>query len=114
MFTETRAAYNAVETLEGFSGHLHVGGYAGYNPLTNKVRPEGPVGLIYCWAHVRRRFERVIEKDGSRVAKAIKKMIDDPNNIEKDYIGQSAAARIEARPKNANLSSTGFSESAKV
>ncbi|MCD1637025.1 IS66 family transposase, partial [Martelella mediterranea] len=99
VFKESRAGYNAVEILEGFSGHLHVDGYAGYNRLTEEDRPEGPVGLIYCWTHVRRRFERVIEKDGSRAAEAIKEMIDNLNNIENKFKGQSPTARLEARTR---------------
>ena len=41
--------------LAGFSGYLHVDGYAGYNRLTDS--PDSTVTLVGCWAHARRKFE---------------------------------------------------------
>ena len=35
--------------LNGFAGHLHADGYAGYNDMPN-------VTLVGCWAHARRKF----------------------------------------------------------
>ena len=40
--------------LEGFSGFLHVDGYAGYESI------EG-VELAGCWAHVRRKFDEALK-----------------------------------------------------
>ena len=54
-YTETRAKYNAVEFLKGFSGYLETDGYQGYNDLPGIRR-------CCCWAHVRRYFFEAISK----------------------------------------------------
>lgn len=43
-----RAGQCAVDYLQGFSGYLHVDGYAGYEKTT--------ATLVGCWAHARRKF----------------------------------------------------------
>ena len=48
-YTETRAKFNAVEFLKGFSGYLMTDGYQGYNNLPDIKREA-------CWAHIRRKF----------------------------------------------------------
>lgn len=49
-YTETRAGYNAVDFLDGFSdGYLETDGYQGYNNLPGIKR-------CSCWAHTRRYF----------------------------------------------------------
>lgn len=49
-YQATRAKEHPRRFLEGFSGYLHVDGYAGYNDLPG-------VKLTGCWAHVRRRYD---------------------------------------------------------
>lgn len=55
-YTETRARYNAVDFLEGFSdGYLETDGYQGYNNLPGIKR-------CSCWAHTRRYFIDAVPK----------------------------------------------------
>jgi transposase len=48
-YQQTRAAKQPQQFLRGFSGYLHVDGYAGYEGLPK-------VELVGCWAHARRKF----------------------------------------------------------
>ena len=55
-YTETRARYNAVDFLDGFSdGYLETDGYQGYNNLPGIRR-------CSCWAHARRYFIDAVPK----------------------------------------------------
>jgi transposase len=53
-YQETRSATHPIEFLAGFSGYLHVDGYAAYEKLPNVV----PCG---CWAHARRKFNEALK-----------------------------------------------------
>jgi len=52
-YRQTRAAKNARELLEGFSGYLQTDGYEGYDAAVRELK-----GIIHvgCFAHARRRF----------------------------------------------------------
>ena len=54
-YTETRAKYNAVSFLEGFTGYLETDAYQGYNNLPGIKR-------CTCWAHIRRYFIDAVPK----------------------------------------------------
>lgn len=55
-YTETRARYNAVDFLDGFSdGYLETDGYQGYNNLPSIRR-------CSCWAHTKRYFIDAVPK----------------------------------------------------
>lgn len=55
-YTETRARYNAVDFLDGFSdGYLETDGYQGYNNLPG-------IRCCSCWAHTRRYFIDAVPK----------------------------------------------------
>lgn len=55
-YTETRAKYNAVSFLDGFTdGYLETDGYQGYNNLPGIRR-------CSCWAHTRRYFIEAVPK----------------------------------------------------
>jgi transposase len=51
--------------LKGFSGVIHVDGYAGFNELF----ADGKIAEAGCWAHVRRKFFDVHAATGSPIAK---------------------------------------------
>lgn len=62
-YTETRAKYNAVAFLDGFSdGYLETDGYQGYNNLPGIKR-------CSCWAHTRRYFIDAVPKGKHIVSK---------------------------------------------
>lgn len=53
-YQTTRAGKHPKAFLQGFSGYLHVDGYAGYHDLKN-------VELVGCWAHARRKFDEALK-----------------------------------------------------
>jgi transposase len=53
-YQRTRSGKHARGFLSGFSGYLHVDGYAGYNKMAEVV-------LVGCWAHARRKFFEALE-----------------------------------------------------
>ncbi len=54
-YTPRRSGENAEKFLKGFLGFLHTDGYAGYHRLL------GPVTLVGCWAHMRRKFSDALQ-----------------------------------------------------
>ena len=50
----TRAGQHPEKFLQGFSGWLHVDGYAGYHKVKD-------VTLVGCWAHARREFHEALK-----------------------------------------------------
>lgn len=53
LYAATRGADEISEYLEGFKGKLQVDGYKVYETISNRY-PE--IVLVFCWAHVRRKF----------------------------------------------------------
>ena len=53
-YQTTRAGKHPKTFLKGFSGYLHVDGYAGYHDLPK-------VELVGCWAHARRKFDEALK-----------------------------------------------------
>lgn len=53
-YRPTRGGENPRNFLAGFSGFLHVDGYAGYHKVKD-------VTLIGCWAHARRKFDEALK-----------------------------------------------------
>lgn len=53
-YQTTRAGKHPKAFLNGFSGYLHVDGYAGYHDLPK-------VKLVGCWAHARRKFDEALK-----------------------------------------------------
>jgi len=49
--------------LKGFSGYLHVDGYAGYHDLKD-------VELVGCWAHARRKYDETLKSIPANVDKS--------------------------------------------
>lgn len=96
-YADGRGGKHATEFLTGFSGTLQVDGYTGYNALTKLGRNSGPVKLAYCWAHARRKFKEVHERDGSPIAAEGLKRIAEFYKIEAAIRGQSAEQRKAAR-----------------
>jgi transposase len=56
-YQPTRKGDHPKHFLAGFSGYLHVDGYAGYNKLIDSKEEKHNVTLVGCWAHARRKFE---------------------------------------------------------
>ena len=93
-----RGAVHAVRFLEGYRGRfVQCDGYEAYNKLATLERSEGGWQLVYCWTHVRRRFVKRLEADGSPVAEDVLRQIAELYAIEKSVRGQPPERRLEAR-----------------
>ncbi|UKJ07908.1 IS66 family transposase [Solitalea lacus] len=66
-YQPTRGAVATKEMLAHFKGYLQSDGYGVYEKIGQ--RPE--VIPVACWAHARREFERALENDKVRAAKAL-------------------------------------------
>jgi len=58
----TRSGKVALEYLSGYQGYVQCDGYNGYDALGR----EDCVTLVGCWAHARRKFDKVIKARGSK------------------------------------------------
>jgi len=90
-----RSGQHADNILKGFSGVLHVDGYAGYNRLLK--RPAQDVTLAYCWAHARRKLHDVTQSGAAPIAQEGLTQIQALYRIEKDLHGLPADQRHAAR-----------------
>jgi transposase len=96
-YQPTRAAEHPRAFLKGFSGYLHVDGYAGYEGLPG-------VTLCGCWSHARRKFVEAINvlpaparKAGSTPAHAGLAFCDALFKIERDLHDATPEERLAVR-----------------
>jgi transposase len=66
-YQSTRGAIAAKDMLGGFKGYLQSDGYAVYEKIGQRTE----VTPVACWAHARREFERALDNDKIRAAKAL-------------------------------------------
>jgi len=64
-------------------------------------RPGDPIGLAYCWAHVRRKFIDVVKATKSKRAEEIIDLINAIYAIEKKIKGKSPSVRLAVRNEEA-------------
>ena len=76
---------------------LQVDAYAGYNRLTRRERPGGPVILSFCLAHARRKFFEVHKSTGCLVSAEALQRIAAIYRIEARIRGTSAEERLAVR-----------------
>ncbi len=90
-YQPSRAAKNANAFSKGFSGYLHVDGYAGYNQVSN-------VTLVHCMAHLRRKFYDIYvglpkdKRDQTKTGRALK-YVNDIYALDRKYRGLSIESR---------------------
>jgi transposase len=92
-----RGGVHAVKLLDGFTGVLQVDGYAGYNALADPARPGGPVTLVYCWSHLRRKFYEIYVGGHSPIATEALAPIKQLYAIEDEIRGLPPELRRRAR-----------------
>ncbi len=93
-----RGAIHAKHYLDGYRGRfLQCDGYDAYNKLVDLDRPEGPWQLVHCWTHVRRRFVKRLENDGSPIAGEALRQIAELYAIEKSVRSSAPDIRLTAR-----------------
>lgn len=93
-FATSRGGVHAETLLSDFHGTLQVDAYAGYNVLTRSDRVGGPLTLAFCWAHARRKFERVEKSTNSEEAGEVLERIRSLYSIEKELQTKHATAPI--------------------
>ena len=93
-----RGKEHPLKFLGGYRGRfLQCDAYQSYNALTEITRENGPWQLVYCWTHVRRRFVKRFESDGSPIAEEMLRQIALLYRIEKTVRGKDASVRLAAR-----------------
>jgi transposase len=98
-FTTGRGGEHPAAHLAGYSGYLQADGYAGYNrlyrdPVTKAARSVTEVG---CWAHARRKFTDILEKNPSPVAAEAVVRIGELFAIEREIRGAPPDERRQVR-----------------
>jgi hypothetical protein len=82
----------------GYRGRfLQCDGYGAYDAPAALARPEGAWQLVHCWTHVRRRFVKRLENDGSPIAEQALRQIAELYAIEASVRGHAPEARLAAR-----------------
>ena len=104
-----RGKEHPIRFLSGYRGRfLQCDGYGVYDALTTHDRESGqdnahgpemrdPWQLVHCWVHVRRRFVKRLENDGSPIAEEMLKRIALIYRVEKEVRGQDPEIRLQAR-----------------
>jgi transposase len=93
LYAPDRKAERPASHLEHFRGVLHVDGYAGFDPLSDK----GNVVLAACWSHTRRKFYEVAQATNAPIAVEALRRIGELYAVEADAHGQPPAHRLAAR-----------------
>ncbi|TGN68718.1 IS66 family transposase [Paracoccus liaowanqingii] len=97
-----RGREHPLRFLAGYRGRfLQCDAYQSYNALTEVARDSGPWQLVYCWTHVRRRFVKRFEGEGSPIAEEMLRQIALLYQIEKTVRGQAPADRLAVRSAQA-------------
>jgi transposase len=97
-----RGKEHPLKFLAGYRGRfLQCDAYQSYNALTEIPRDIGPWQLVYCWTHVRRRFVKRLENEGSPIAEEMLRQIALLYQVEKTVRGRDPAVRLAARREHA-------------
>ena len=97
-----RGKEHPLKFLAGYRGRfLQCDAYQSYDALTEIARDTGPWQLVYCWTHVRRRFVKRFENEGSPIAEEMLRQIALLYQIEKSVRGKDPAVRLAARREHA-------------
>lgn len=97
-----RGKAHPLNFLAGYRGRfLQCDAYQSYNALTEIARGNGPWQLVHCWTHVRRRFVKRFENEGSPIAEEMLRQIAQLYHVEKTVRGKDASVRLAARREHA-------------
>jgi transposase len=93
-----RGKEHPLKFLAGYRGRfLQCDAYQSYNAMTGMERNNGPWQLVYCWTHVRRRFVKRLQNEGSPIAEEMLRQIALLYQVEKTVRGKDPAVRLAAR-----------------
>ena len=97
-----RGKEHPLKFLAGYQGRfLQCDAYQSYNALTEITRDTGPWRLVHFWTHVRRRFVKRFENEGSPIAEEMLRQIALLYQIEKTVRGKDAAKGLGFSPHGA-------------
>jgi len=97
-----RGKEHPLNFLAGYCGRfLQCDAYQSYNALTGITPDNGPWQLVYCWTHVRRRFVKRFENEGSPIAEEMLRQIALLYQVKKTVRGKETAVRLAARREHA-------------
>ena len=98
VYSGNRATSSPALHLAGFRGVLQVDGYGVYKALAK----DGAVELAFCWAHARRYFHKLIDKDATKTPVAAEAVarIQKLYAIEAEIRGRSADERRAERRRS--------------
>jgi len=97
-YARGRGAIHAKSILEGYRERfLQCDGYEAYDKLSTLDRPEGGWQLVRCWTHVRRRFVKRLQNDGSPIAEQALRHIGELYAVEQSVRGSAPEVRLAAR-----------------
>ena len=94
-FTTGRGGEHPAAHLAGYRGYLQADGYSGYNRLYRN--PSHVVTEVGCWAHARRKFTDILEKNRSPMAAEAVVRIGELFAIEREIRGASPDERRRVR-----------------
>jgi len=94
-FTSGRGGEGPAAHLAGYRGYLQADGYSGYNRLYRD--PDRLVTEVGCWAHARRKFTDILEKNPSPIAAEAVVRIGELFAIERDIRGAPPDQRRRVR-----------------
>lgn len=103
-FTTGRGGEHPAAHLAGYEGYLQADGYAGYNTLYRNPKTKAPrsVTEVGCWAHARRKFTDILEKNPSPVAAEAVVRIGELFVIERGLKGAPPDERRRVRQRQAS------------
>jgi transposase len=84
---------------------LQVDGYAAYTQLADPTREGGPVTLVYCWSHVRRKFYEVYVGGNAPIATEALARIKPLYDIEDEIRGRRPRCGEQCARRSRSLSS---------
>jgi len=97
-YASGRGKEHPLKFLAGYRGRfLQCDAYQSYNALTEIPRENGPWQLVHCWTHVRRRFVKRFENEGSPIAEEMLRRIAALYGIEKTVRGKDPSIRLAVR-----------------
>lgn len=94
-FTTGRGGEHPAAHLAGYRGYLQADGYSGYNRLYRN--PSHVVTEVGCWAHARRKFTDILEKNPSPIAAEAVVKIGELFAIEREIRGAPPDERRRVR-----------------
>lgn len=100
-FEDGRGGDCPTRHLAGFSGLLQIDGYAAYRALAEPDREGGPVTLVACWAHLRRKFFELHAAGLSETATWTVERMAALWAVEREVRGHAPDARRAARQRAA-------------